>query len=72
MSGPELARDLARRHPDLRVLFMSGYAENAIVREGLRHPSAGFIEKPFSPETLAREVRRSLDAAPVNRPMIAD
>ncbi|MBA3580146.1 MAG: response regulator [Gemmatimonadaceae bacterium] len=62
MSGPELARDLARRHPDMRVLFMSGYAENAIVREGLRHPSAGFVEKPFSPETLAREVRRALDA----------
>ncbi|MGI9141345.1 MAG: ATP-binding protein [Gemmatimonadaceae bacterium] len=71
MSGPELARELSRWHPDLRVLFMSGYAENAIVREGLRHPSAGFIEKPFSPETLAREVRRSLDAAPVGRPMIA-
>ena len=72
MSGPELARDLARSQPDLRVLFMSGYAGNAIVREGLRNPSAGFVEKPFSPETLAREVRRSLDAAPVNRPMIAD
>ncbi len=61
MTGPELARDLSRLHPDLRVLFMSGYAENAVVREGLRHPSAGFIEKPFSPETLAREVRRALD-----------
>jgi nitrogen-specific signal transduction histidine kinase len=67
MSGPELARELLRWHPALRVLFMSGYAENAIVREGLRHPSAGFIEKPFSPETLAREVRRALDAAPVSR-----
>ncbi len=64
MSGPELARDLARRQPDLRVLFMSGYAENAVIREGLRHPSAGFVEKPFSPETLAREVRRALDADP--------
>jgi PAS domain S-box-containing protein len=61
MTGPELARDLSRWHPDLRVLFMSGYADNAVVREGLRHPSAGFIEKPFSPETLAREVRRALD-----------
>ena len=61
MTGPELARDLSRRHPGIRVLFMSGYAENAVVREGLRHPSAGFIEKPFSPETLAREVRRALD-----------
>ena len=69
MSGPELARDLLRWHPALRVLFMSGYAENAIVREGLRQPSAGFIEKPFSPETLAREVRRALDAAPSNRAM---
>ncbi len=67
MTGPELARELLRWHPALRVLFMSGYAENAIVREGLRHPSAGFIEKPFSPETLAREVRRALDAVPVNR-----
>jgi CheY-like chemotaxis protein len=71
MSGPELARDLARSQPDLRVLFMSGYAGNAIVSERLRHPSAGFIEKPFSPETLAREVRRALDAAPASPPMIA-
>ena len=67
MTGPQLARDLVRWHPDLRVLFMSGYAENAVVREGLSHPSAGFIEKPFSPETLAREVRRALDAAPAPR-----
>ena len=65
MTGPQLARDLSRWHPNLRVLFMSGYAENAIVREGLRHPSAGFIEKPFSPETLAREVRRALDTTVV-------
>jgi len=69
MSGPELARTLLRWHPALRVLFMSGYAENAIVREGLRHPRAGFIEKPFSPETLAREVRRSLDSAPSGQAM---
>ena len=61
MSGPSLARDLVRFHPELRVLFMSGYAENAMVREGLSQPSAGFIEKPFSPESLAREVRRALD-----------
>ncbi|MCR4341388.1 MAG: response regulator [Gemmatimonadaceae bacterium] len=72
MSGPVLARNLLRWHPDLRVLFMSGYAENAMVREGLRQPSAGFIEKPFSPETLAREVRRALDAVPVNRRVTAD
>ncbi|MEX2178334.1 MAG: ATP-binding protein [Gemmatimonadaceae bacterium] len=67
MTGPALARDMLSWHPALRVLFMSGYAEKAIVREGLRHPSAGFIEKPFSPETLAREVRRALDAAPTSR-----
>ncbi|MEO7647753.1 MAG: response regulator [Gemmatimonadaceae bacterium] len=71
MSGPVLARNLLRWHPDLRVLFMSGYAENAIVREGLRFPGAGFIEKPFSPETLVREVRRALDAVPVNRTVTA-
>lgn len=62
MNGPALARQLVRRHPDLRVLFMSGYAETAMVREGLREQSAGFIEKPFTPETLAQEVRRTLDA----------
>ena len=62
MSGPALARQLVRWHPTLRVLFMSGYAENAMVHEGLQQLNAGFIEKPFSPETLAREVRRALDA----------
>lgn len=67
MSGPALARQLVRWHPTLRVLFMSGYAENAMVHEGLQQRNAGFIEKPFSPETLAREVRRALDAMPTRR-----
>jgi two-component system, cell cycle sensor histidine kinase and response regulator CckA len=45
------------------VLFMSGYTEDAILQQGLRRPSVGFIGKPFRPEALARKVREMLDAA---------
>jgi PAS domain S-box-containing protein len=59
-SGPELARELASVAPDLRILFMSGYSEK---RHGDSAPQiigAHYLEKPFSPESLARAVRNAL------------
>jgi len=63
MSGRELADHLASLRPGLPVLFMSGYTNDEIIRRGLLKPGAPFLQKPFSPETLATKVREVLDAA---------
>jgi CheY-like chemotaxis protein len=62
MNGPELARVLAGRQPNLRVLFTSGYIDRAVVREQVIEAGHHFIQKPFSPDGLLREVRATLDA----------
>jgi two-component system, cell cycle sensor histidine kinase and response regulator CckA len=61
MSGPELTRQVARIHPEIRILYMSGYTDRAIARPG---PDLQLIEKPFHPSALARRVREVLDAPP--------
>jgi CheY-like chemotaxis protein len=55
MSGPELARRLQRTRPDLRVLYMSGYTDDAVVREAAA-TGGGFLQKPFDPDALERKV----------------
>jgi CheY-like chemotaxis protein len=60
-SGPELATELTSRYPRLRVLYMSGYNESFVGRQGFAQPASRFLQKPFSPETLARKVREVLD-----------
>jgi CheY-like chemotaxis protein len=62
VGGPELARTLRRRAPALRVLLMSGYSADAL-REGQDVPGSEFVAKPFTPDELARRVRRLLDRA---------
>ncbi|HET9985649.1 MAG TPA: PAS domain S-box protein [Longimicrobiales bacterium] len=62
MSGVELARRLTRRQPDLKVLFMSGYAADTIERQGALGPDTPFLEKPFTPPGLTRAVREVLEA----------
>jgi DNA-binding response OmpR family regulator len=61
MSGGELARTLVAQHPDLKVLFMSGYTEDAAVHQGRLEHGADFLQKPFSPRVLAKKVRMVLD-----------
>ena len=63
MSGPDLATRFSVLRPDARVLFMSGYASDAIVRHGVLDSGIAYLQKPFSPEALARKVRRVLDNA---------
>jgi PAS domain S-box-containing protein len=62
ISGPQLAQRLNRR--GMKVLYMSGYTEDAIVRQGLVDASVAFLQKPITPDMLARKVREVLDAPP--------
>jgi two-component system cell cycle sensor histidine kinase/response regulator CckA len=62
MSGPDLHARLTAERPELGALFLSGYAPEAAVRHGGLDPAVPFLEKPFSPEALARKVRATLDA----------
>ena len=60
-SGPELSQRLLIDRPDLRVLFVSGYTDETIASQRLLASGASFLQKPFTPETLARKVRDVLD-----------
>jgi two-component system, cell cycle sensor histidine kinase and response regulator CckA len=60
MGGRELAARLEKTRPGIRVLFMSGYTEDVIVRHGVLHETAPFLSKPFDPETLTRKIREVL------------
>jgi PAS domain S-box-containing protein len=61
MSGPELARKLAVARPEMKVLCMSGYTDDSIVRHGVLDSGVAFIQKPITPASLAKKVREVLD-----------
>ena len=61
-SGPKLADRLAGTHPDMKVLFVSGYTADALVDGDLHRSDFEFLSKPFSMNTLARKIRTILDA----------
>jgi CheY-like chemotaxis protein len=61
MGGYELVELLRARRPDLRVVFMSGYAERALTTNGAIPSGTGYLEKPFTVETLMRRIREVLD-----------
>lgn len=64
MNGPALVRELQAIRPDIRVLYVSGYTENAINQMGTLEPSVELLEKPFAPDALVRRVRTVLDRRP--------
>jgi PAS domain S-box-containing protein len=61
MSGRNLVDAVKRFRPDVKVLYMSGYTDNAIVHHGVLDPGTALLQKPFSPAALARKVREVLD-----------
>jgi CheY-like chemotaxis protein len=60
-SGPELTTQLVGRRPALKVVYMSGYTEEAIVQHGVLRPGIAFLHKPFTSDTLVRKLRETLD-----------
>ena len=61
MSGRLLAERLTARRPEMKVLFMSGYTDDAILRHGILYDRTPFLEKPFTREALIRKVREVLE-----------
>jgi PAS domain S-box-containing protein len=62
MNGRDLAQHLLGRKPNMKVLYVSGYTDNAVIRNGLLEPGSAFLEKPFSPDSLAWKVGELLSA----------
>ena len=61
MSGPELAKGVRVARPEIKVLFMSGYTDEAMGLHGVLGAGTQFIQKPFAADALLRKVREALD-----------
>jgi CheY-like chemotaxis protein len=60
MGGREVADRLAINYPDTKVLFLSGYTDDTVVRHGILEAQVAFLQKPFTPASLAKKVREVL------------
>ena len=64
MGGRRVAEVIRATRPDLRVVYMSGYTDSAIVDHGILEPGVTFVQKPFATDTLLRKIREVLDTPP--------
>ena len=62
MSGPQAAEQIRRARPGVKVLFMSGYTDEAMARHGILESGAAFLQKPFLPDALAHKIREVLNS----------
>ncbi len=67
LGGRDLAEAFRALRPETRVLFMTGFTDDAILRHGVSAAEGALLQKPFTPAVLARKVRSVLDAAPTSR-----
>jgi len=65
MGGRELAERLSSRRPETRILFVSGFTDDTVVRHGVLDEGVAFLQKPFTLESLSQTVRQVLDGQPV-------
>jgi PAS domain S-box-containing protein len=65
LSGRDLAKKLNETHPKLKILYLSGYTEEAIIHQGVLEPGTAFLQKPFTLQTLSRKVRDVLHPSSV-------
>ncbi len=61
MNGVEVASAVSKIRPGIQIFFMSGYADQDLVRQGLLEPGTHFLQKPFTPQELAERIRQILD-----------
>jgi two-component system, cell cycle sensor histidine kinase and response regulator CckA len=67
-NGRDLANDLRSKCPELRIIFISGYPENAVTEHGIREGGMFYLPKPFSLQSLTRKVRQVLEEKEVENP----
>ena len=72
MGGRELVERLLPIYPMLRVLFMTGYTEDTLLKHRIAELGITVLEKPFTPESLAKSVRIALDRGRLRRPTLVE
>ncbi|HSF43484.1 MAG TPA: response regulator, partial [Thermoanaerobaculia bacterium] len=66
LSGPDLVARIRETSPDIRVIFISGYTDNVVLRHGILEGEVDFLEKPYTIERLARKIREVLNRSPAS------